>query len=156
MSVIDDTVFWRGNLPHMARPGATYFVTFSTRLRHTLDPAERTAALNICVFNHKHTYWLHCACVMPDHLHMLLTPYETTTVNRELWRLKSISGHEIAKMRQTRGAVWEREYFDRIMRSGEDIRRKAEYICQNPVRAGLVDHVDDYPWIWREWIEGQR
>ena len=92
---------------------------------------------------------------MPDHLHMLLTPYETTTINRELWRLKSVSGHEIAKIRQEKGPIWQREYFDRIMRSDEDIRRKAEYICQNPVRAGLVERVDDYPWIWREWVEGQ-
>jgi putative transposase len=93
---------------------------------------------------------------MPDHLHMLLTPYETTTLSKELWRLKSVSAHAIAKIRHHQGVVWEREYFDRIMRSDEDIRRKAEYICENPVRAGIVERVDDYPWIWREWVEGRR
>ena len=31
---------------------------------------------------------------------------------------------------------------------------KLPYICENPVRKGLVDFVDDYPWFWREWVEG--
>jgi putative transposase len=58
-------------------------------------------------------------------------------------------------VRDERDHVWQREYFDRILRSAEDIRTKAEYICENPVRAGLVERVDDYPWIWREWVEGR-
>ena len=40
------------------------------------------------------------------------------------------------------------------LRSDEDVRKRVEYICANPVRAGLSQHEDDYPWLWREWIEG--
>ena len=51
--------------------------------------------------------------------------------------------------------MWELESFDRIMRSNENAYEKGEYICANPVRAGLVVREDDWPWLWREWIEGE-
>jgi hypothetical protein len=54
------------------------------------------------------------------------------------------------------GPLWQDESFDRVLRSDEDVRKKADYICANPVRAGLVSSEDQYPWIWREWVEGQR
>jgi hypothetical protein len=65
-------------------------------------------------------------------------------------RIKSVSAHEIGRQ------VWQREYFDRVMRSDEDVRKKCEYICQNPVRARLVRSVEEYRWIWRSWVEGER
>jgi hypothetical protein len=40
------------------------------------------------------------------------------------------------------------------LRSDESARSKAEYVCQNPVRHGLVANENDYPWLWREWVEG--
>ncbi len=62
-------------------------------------------------------------------------------------QLKSVSAHSIGRR------VWQREYFDRILRSEEDVREKAEYIVNNPVRAGLVESQDQYPWICRWWID---
>ncbi|MCX5891115.1 MAG: hypothetical protein NTY36_16960 [Deltaproteobacteria bacterium] len=50
--------------------------------------------------------------------------------------------------------VWLYESFDRILRTDESLHQKVEYICQNPVRKGLVTCEDDYPWLWREWVEG--
>ena len=53
-----------------------------------------------------------------------------------------------------KGNVWQDESFDHVLRSSESIREKVEYICQNPIRAGLVEDEDQYPWLWREWTEG--
>jgi len=50
-------------------------------------------------------------------------------------------------MRST-GAVWQDESFDRIIRAGEDIDEKCAYVVENPVRKGLVERAEDYPWIW--------
>ena len=97
---------------------------------------------------HRERYWLHAICVMPDHVHLVFTLYEEFSLPRMMQQVKSVAAHHIGHR------VWQREYFDRIMRSDEDVRRKCEYICQNPVRAGLVSAVDDYRWIWRSWIEG--
>ncbi|MFW6189717.1 MAG: hypothetical protein ACOC7T_04710 [Planctomycetota bacterium] len=43
-----------------------------------------------------------------------------------------------------------------MLPSYECIREKVEYICRNPVRAGLVDSPEEYPWLWRTWVEGGR
>ena len=149
MSISDDTLVWRGDLPHMQRRGTTYFVTFCTRNRHVLSPAERDITLATCVRGHRERYWLHVICVMPDHAHLIFTVYEEFPLPLVTQQMKSVSAHEIG------GRVWQRESFDRILRSDEDLRKKCEYICQNPVRAGLVSSVEEYRWIWRSWIEGE-
>jgi hypothetical protein len=51
--------------------------------------------------------------------------------------------------------LWQDESFDRIVRSEENLRKKGEYLCSNPVRAGLAADVGAYRWIWRDWVEGQ-
>jgi hypothetical protein len=52
-----------------------------------------------------------------------------------------------------RGAVWQDEAFDHIIRREDLLRDKVEYLCQNPVRKGLVRTPDEYPWLWREWVD---
>jgi hypothetical protein len=42
-----------------------------------------------------------------------------------------------------------------VVRNQEGVRQTAEYICQNPVRAGLVVDENNYRWLWREWVEGE-
>jgi putative transposase len=69
--------------------------------------------------------------------------------------MKGASAHSLNKVLKRRGPVWQREYFDHILRSDESTASKAQYICENPVRHGIVEFIDDYPWLWREWVEGQ-
>ncbi len=70
--------------------------------------------------------------------------------------IKGASAHSINKALGRRGPVWQREFFDHVLRSDESAQSKAQYICENAVRKGLVKEVDDYPWLWREWVEGER
>ncbi len=69
--------------------------------------------------------------------------------------IKGASSHAINRALNRKGRVWQAESFDHVLRNDESLRQKAEYICQNPVRAGIVGDEDQYRWIWREWIEGQ-
>jgi len=62
----------------------------------------------------------------------------------------NVSAHRINRL-GGRGPVWQREYFDRIIRRGEDIQQKGAYVCANPVRAGIVEREQDYRWIWKQW-----
>ena len=96
---------------------------------------------------------------MPDHVHLLLTPqhdgeghaYGTAQI---MSGIKGAAAHAVNRLLNRTGRVWEAESFDRIVRSDESVRQKAEYICQNPVRAGVVSSEDEYPWLWRECVEG--
>jgi REP element-mobilizing transposase RayT len=97
---------------------------------------------------------------MPDHVHVLLTPIfnsagETYALCELTKGIKGASAREINKLLNRSGYVWQKESFDHELRRDENVRKAAEYICQNPVKEGLCQTPDDYPWLWREWIEGR-
>jgi len=96
---------------------------------------------------------LYAAVVMPDHVHLLLSPLRDE--NGWPWPLvdilqclKSATAHRINKLLHTSGPVWEEESFDHVLRSHEGLKNKCEYIRQNPVEAGLVQRHEDYRWLW--------
>ena len=64
----------RERLPHWEKGGAAYFLTFSARRGEHFDAEERAIILASCRFGHPERWNLDAAVVMPDHVHMLLTP----------------------------------------------------------------------------------
>jgi len=149
----DDTFATRRHLPHLEQDGKTYFVTFATRGRLVLPERARDIAFEAIVYEHRRSCYLHCAVVMPDHVHALFTPLLDWTVPKIERRMKGLSSWRINGLLSRSGALWESESFDRALRSGEDLVKKADYICANPVRAGLVDRENEYKWLWRGWKE---
>ncbi len=85
---------------------------------------------------------------MPDHVHMIITPLGDIDLASVLRRLKSASAYRVNRLLGRNGALWQRESFDRILRSDEDVVAKREYIFNNPVRAGIVTRWEEYPWLW--------
>ena len=63
--------------------------------------------------------------------------------------MKSFSAHQINKLEKPKGAVWEQESFDRMIRSERDLQEKFEYITRNPWDAESLEGGEDYPWVWR-------
>jgi len=110
-----------------------------------LPEQARDIALQICVNDHERTYFLECVVIMPDHVHMLFAPLGDWSTSDILQRIKGVSSHRINHLLARRGPLWQDESFDRILRAGEDLTNKADYICANPERAGF----SDYRWIWR-------
>jgi len=149
-----DTFGTRRHLPHLEHHGKTYFVTFVTRGRIELPAKARDIVLETIIRDHQVAYWLHCTVVMPDHVHLIATLYETWSMTRALQRVKGASSHSVNRALDRRGSLWQDESFDRIIRAGENIRTKSQYVIENPIRAGLVAKDESYPWLWREWIEG--
>jgi REP element-mobilizing transposase RayT len=150
---------YQRNLPHIQRRQATLFVTFSTRKRWLLPESVRAQVLRHCLHDDGSKLHLHAVVVMLDHVHLLFSPLadahgEPFSLQEIMGGIKGASAHAVNRALSRRGSVWEEESFDRVLRSDESIRQKADYICANPVRAGLVAHEDDWPWLWREWIEG--
>ncbi len=144
----NDTFAYRRRLPHLSKNQKTYFVTFVTRKRHVLEPRARDIVLRSCVHDHDVKYWLHCAVVMPDHAHLLLTTFEDVLLTRAIADIKSASAHLINRAMLRSGPVWQIETFDHILRSDEKTVEKADYILQNPVRKGLVANAREWPWFW--------
>ena len=61
--------------------------------------------------------------------------------------IKGPSAYHINRLLGRRGQLWQDESFDRIMRS-QEFESKFDYICANPVDAGLCDRPEDYEWLW--------
>ena len=83
--------------------------------------------------------------LMPDHLHWLVQLGDEADIRRVVGRVKSLIA------RRLNGSVWQPGFYDHALRKNEDIATIARYIVANPVRAGLVSRLGDYPhWdaIW--------
>jgi REP element-mobilizing transposase RayT len=150
---------YRRKLPHIQRPGKTLFVTFSTFRRLPLPESVRRTVLDCCLFHHGTKLQMHAAVVMPDHVHLLFTPLvdgdgEFFGMAEIMESIKSVSARLVNRSLRRSGRLWQPESFDHVLRSDESARQKGEYICANPLRAGLATVEDQYPWLWREWVEG--
>ncbi|MCC6699662.1 MAG: transposase [Candidatus Hydrogenedentes bacterium] len=152
--------FYRRNLPHMQKLRRPIFITFRTRPGLILPESTRTQVLNHCLHDHGHKLHMHCAVVMPDHVHLLLTLLEDSdgmpySLEEIMSGIKGASSHTVNACLKRKGKLWQDESFDHVLRSDQSTHAKAQYICDNPIRKGLVSDLDDYPWLWREWVEGE-
>jgi len=84
--------------------------------------------------------------IMPDHLHWLLRLGDADLAGL-MKRLKGRSARRINRYLGLGGLFWQAGYHDRAVRREEDLRVVARYIIANPIRAGMVERVGDYP-LW--------
>ena len=83
-------------------------------------------------FNDKQAYHLHAFVIMPNHVHILLSPIGENSVVSIVSKLKRYSSRMIKQCVGTDGNVWQREMFDRMMRGEDDFAHKLAYIVNNP------------------------
>jgi REP element-mobilizing transposase RayT len=85
-------------------------------------------------------------CIMPDHMHALLEGLSDHADFRQYVRLfKQRTSFDWKQAYGTQ--LWQRSYFDRVLRDDEDTISVARYILRNPVRAGLVREPLEYPFL---------
>jgi REP element-mobilizing transposase RayT len=91
-------------------------------------------------------YALFGVCLMPDHLHVLLSPGESGIAVRDwLRRFKSFTTNEFVRGGGD-SPLWQRSASDHVCRKEETAEQVLAYIIDNPVRAGLVGCWQDWPW----------
>ena len=134
------------------------YATFCTHRRWILPEQVRSLVLQHCLHGHGTKYWVHAAVVMPDHVHMILSPCRdsascTYGLPEILNGIKGASSHSVNRALKRTGHVWQDESFDHVLRSSESRSRKIEYLCNNSVRGRLVRTAEEWPWLWTEWME---
>jgi len=87
---------------------------------------------------------LHEFVIMPDHLHLLLTPEADISLKRALQLIKGGFSYRLRKAK--RGLVWQESFTNHRIRDEHDYERHAGYIRMNPVRARLVERPEMYPY----------
>jgi len=132
-------------LPHQA-----YHVTACTEARRPIFRDFACARLLVAEMRRLHEEevlgslaWV----IMPDHLHWLFQLYEGETLSSIVKRVKARSSLAIGRHIESGGPIWQRGFHDHAIRRDEDMLVVARYIVANPLRAGLVKHLGDYP-LW--------
>ena len=113
-----------------------YFVTSITSNRLRLFQIPANAELFIETLQHygrEDNYKLHAFVVMPDHIHLLLSP-QGITLERVMGLIKGGFSHRLA----SKLPVWQRGFTDHRIRDDRDLEIRREYIHQNPVRARIA------------------
>ncbi len=155
---VAEPMYSRRNLPHFERPWAKYAITFSTRNHRQLSEKARNVVLESILRWKDRRYELYAACVMPDHVHVLIEPMIERagdsgkpvffSLSKILHSIKSFTATQINKIERTNEPVWETESFDRLIRSENDLHEKFHYITRNPWDAEAAKPDEDYRWVW--------
>jgi REP element-mobilizing transposase RayT len=83
---------------------------------------------------------------MPDHVHFFTTPFLDAGQNvSDLVRSFKVFTARRISILGYQLPIWQREFFDHVLRSGESYSSKWEYVRENPVRAGLTPRWDEWP-----------
>jgi REP element-mobilizing transposase RayT len=109
------------------------------------QPVNAELVANAIRFFDKKRYELPAWCVMPNHVHAIVSPYAGHSLGKILHSWKSFTSHELKKLLNREGSTWERESFDHLVRSEKSLEAFVEYVEQNPVKAGLVRRAEDWP-----------
>lgn len=130
-----------------------YFVTFCVAHRKPVLSNAGTWKICLDVFNKLDRWTILAAIAMPDHLHLLASPVADRNAsvaafakwfkrwfNEAYWDCRPSVSDGSAGMWE-----WQEGCFDRLLRSDEWLSKKWKYLRQNPVRAGLVQDPDDWP-----------
>jgi len=144
---------YRRRLPHYQKADWPIFVTFCKLTKTPFPPPARDIVLRHCLHHNTVKLQAHALVVMPEHVHLLMTvlrdqdgwPFE---LHKILKAIKGASARSVNKTLGVEGPVWQDESFDHVVRSWESMRDNVEYMRQNPVRRGLVETPEDYPWLW--------
>ena len=145
---------YRRRLPHRQKDNHPLFVTFTTDHRWELPCAARDVVLDCCLKENGHKFDLHAAVVMPDHVHLIYSAMRREdgweySLPEIMKAIKGAAARRINLLLNRKGPVWQEEFFDHVIRSNDSLVDRVDYVCQNPVRAGLVKIETEYPWVWK-------
>ena len=139
-----------------------YHKRFSSRIDQALDsghgacllaePEHAAAVADTLARQDSVNYILHSWIIMPNHVHILMSPVAGIPVARVVGGWKRFSATRIHKALGTAGALWQKDYFDRLIRDWDHFLNVARYIRRNPSKAGLAKErftLFEAPWIER-------
>ena len=126
----------------------TYFITTTTWGRRSLFQTDRMALLlldTLFQYRRQQKFLLHEFVVMPDHLHLLLTP-TGIPIERAMQLIKGGFSYRVKKELGSNLEIWERGYVEHRIRDVDDYEQHVTYIWQNPVEAHLASVAEEYPY----------
>lgn len=133
------------DIPAWVEAGAVFFITVCSEPRgqDNLCRGDMPTRLRESILHRTKMgqWWPHLVLVMQDHLHALTSFASLPGMRKAMGDWKRFTARTI-------GIQWQRDFFDHRLRHDESFVEKAHYIRMNPVRAGLVTGLSDWPHVW--------
>jgi putative transposase len=129
-----------------------YFITTCAHHRNPVLASEQAVAIlrdewaGAC---DRHGWRVGRYVVMPDHVHFFCAESARAggkSLSEFVKRWKEWTSKRLARQQSLPPPVWQRQFFDHVLRHEESYAEKWAYVRENPVRAGLVAHASDWPW----------
>ena len=131
------------DIPSWVESGAKFFVTINCQKRGVnelcRDGTAEALLGSVDAYEQLGKWWVHVFTVMPDHVHII------ASFGSGLGLKKILSAWKGYQCRQ-HGIDWQENFFDHRLRTDDEFIEKAHYVRMNPVRAGLVDHWEAWPY----------
>jgi len=131
-------------MPRAPQELRTYFITSATASRRRLFQVDQNALLLIEILQEqrkKNRIQLHAFVVMPDHIHLLLTPSPEISLEKAMQYIKGTFSFRL----RSKLDVWERSFTNHRVTDKHDYATHLTYIHQNPIRANLTTQPELYP-----------
>ena len=155
-------------------PGEVYFITTKTFKNQKIFDNSLICELLIKVLvdcRLKYKFKLYGYVIIPDHVHLLIMPAEKMNISEAIHRIKGNFAYQYLITRNHKGSatrwgenvdsnrvadplwvgglinpIWQKSFYDHIIRNDLDFEEKLNYIHGNPVKHNITDSLDNYPW----------
>ncbi len=143
---------WTRHLPHFQLSEGYYLITFSTYNKQVLSLLQKDSVFNAIRFLDGKKYELWAVVVLDDHVHVIINPFYA--LSEIMHSIKSFTAHQVNKLSNRNGRVWQDENHDRVIRNEKEFIEKINYIANNPIKANLVTEYKNYKWLYiKNWIK---
>ncbi|MBN1898488.1 MAG: transposase [Spirochaetes bacterium] len=136
--------------------GQVYFLTSVTKDRNPIFQDGKYANLLLAIIEYLKYYLdyrIYGYVIMPDHFHILIYAFGKYSISKIMNLIKGNFARKYNQIINNVGrTVWQRSYYDEVIRNSLDFFNKLNYMHNNPVKAGLVDDPKDYPFSsWHQY-----
>ncbi|MFQ5956551.1 MAG: transposase [Candidatus Brocadiales bacterium] len=124
-----------------------YFVTICTKDEKPIlyDGLAEDIVSCLKELRVSHGFKLYVYCIMPDHIHLLLSPGDSGLgLSKIIQIFKSMTTRRY-RANGAKDILWQTYFYDHVVRREEDLNNIAKYILENPVRKGIVTDWQSYP-----------
>ena len=113
-----------------------------------MEPYARLFLKTLYCYKRQRRFQLHAFVVMPEHVHLLLTPVGGVTLERAIQLINGGYSHAFGREFRS-GEVWQRGFTDHRIRDAEDFVKHRDYIHQNPLKRRLSERATEYRYVSR-------
>ncbi|MEM0966355.1 MAG: hypothetical protein AAGJ81_09435 [Verrucomicrobiota bacterium] len=133
------------DIPNWVHDGEIFFITINCLPRGANQLANAAIAeaifQSVSFYEEAHKWKVRLLLLMPDHLHALVS------FNTRLFPLRKTVQDFKRFIARNHSVCWQRYFFDHRIRNASELDEKTSYVLSNPVRAGLVEKADDWPYV---------